>query len=310
MSCRILQVGEKKFSIVRVVFQNDTKAILVVVNEKYDVLVIKDTDLLRVNIENPKKEVKILEKIKKNKNLCPYVITHEFAKLMPATGRYVIGFPFVSGLDLYDLVQTYNEKKQKLDCSLITDIFTQSVFALSKLHKNKIVHLDVSLENLFWCNPMPQDGTREKKVKFIDFGQGEFGKESVKGKRGKLPYMCPEMFEPQEYCPYKADIWAIGMVLFNLINQVMNNKAIMINDVYVFMTPIDNYLQKIIKKGCMGFLGFFNTHKIYDYPNWVPRILSLCICPVEKRLPNATALLEKINEELSDFYLLLNSLIL
>ena len=58
-----------------------------------------------------------------------------------------------------------------------------------------------------------------KRVKIIDFGFGIRTKEDVNLKIfcGTSSYMSPEITRKSEYNGYKADIWALGVVLYVLL---------------------------------------------------------------------------------------------
>ena len=276
------KLGTKTFLIVRVVLETHQKIILVVVNDTDGILLIKDTDLGKVMIENPTKEVK-LNKILSEKEVGKTIL---LSFSLRTRNRLAIAFPFVYGSDLFEYLEdTYISKKKRMSENTLVGIFTGFVEAMAELHANMVAHLDISAENIYICKPMK---VGEKMcVKMIDLGQGEYNPKVLKGKRGKEPYMAIEMWEGKEYCPYKADVWSMGIVLMVMI--LLN---------FPFDSHNNKHLRNIVKNGVSEIVGFFNAYRVYTYPNWVPRILSLCICPVEKRLPNATALLEKLKEEL------------
>ena len=52
------------------------------------------------------------------------------------------------------------------------------------------------------------------KIKIIDFGFSSIGKKSVQAFGGTKVYMAPEILERKSYDGSKADIFAIGVLLF------------------------------------------------------------------------------------------------
>jgi len=51
----------------------------------------------------------------------------------------------------------------------------------------------------------------------LDFGESQVGGTSIVGKYGTEGYLSPEMFLRRRYLPEKADIFAFGVLLFNLV---------------------------------------------------------------------------------------------
>ena len=141
-------------------------------------------DSLQFDLENKIKEDKDKEK--------PYYVIDYFSK---------------------GLLQDYCESG-KLTEKLAKVIFKKLLVGLEFLHKNNILHLDIKTENIvldkdFW--PI-----------FIDFGfsqeyKDENGNEKlIKCGYGTTQYACPEIFKG-EYLNEKADIFSLGVVLFNLV---------------------------------------------------------------------------------------------
>lgn len=77
-----------------------------------------------------------------------------------------------------------------------------------------IAHRDLKLDNIVISNDL-------ETVKIIDFGlcvDINLSKQDLCMQFcGTLPYMAPEMLRKQEYNPKKADIWALGVILYRLL---------------------------------------------------------------------------------------------
>ncbi|OQS07483.1 kinase [Thraustotheca clavata] len=109
--------------------------------------------------------------------------------------------------ELYDELQ--RQPHQRFSPSKAQDCFVQVVNAVAYIHKQGYAHGDLSLENVFLDN--------QRKCKLGDFGlAAPLHKTRFKGV-GKLFYMAPEMFSTHGYDTGKADLWALGIMLFMML---------------------------------------------------------------------------------------------
>ena len=83
--------------------------------------------------------------------------------------------------------------------------------AVRYMHSNLICHRDLKLENILVSD--------RKRIKIIDFGFGIRTPEDVMLKIfcGTSSYMSPEIIRKTEYNGFKADIWALGIVLYVML---------------------------------------------------------------------------------------------
>ncbi|MBC8101686.1 MAG: serine/threonine protein kinase [Cytophagales bacterium] len=82
--------------------------------------------------------------------------------------------------------------------------------ALGYAHERRIVHRDVKPANIL----IGDDGV----VKLTDFGLAEaLGTGSVAGGGGTYPYMAPEDFAEDADSDYRSDLWAVGVVLYEML---------------------------------------------------------------------------------------------
>lgn len=100
--------------------------------------------------------------------------------------------------------------------------FNQIVNGLEYCHSMGVAHRDMSLENLIYSR-------KGDLVKIIDFGMclrvpkdevtGAFLYLRPQGRCGKRNYIAPEVLQnSQPFNPMKADIWAIGVILFTMLS--------------------------------------------------------------------------------------------
>lgn len=79
------------------------------------------------------------------------------------------------------------------------------------MHNNLICHRDLKLENILVSN--------RSRIKIIDLGFGIRTPEDVMLKMhcGTTSYMAPEIVRKSAYNGFKADIWALGIVLYVML---------------------------------------------------------------------------------------------
>lgn len=107
------------------------------------------------------------------------------------------------------------EKQPFLNEAEVRVIMEQVLLALDFLMIKKIVHRDIKLENILIKSI--EDNT-EHEVRIADFGLAVFtpNDEAIHHKCGSPGYVAPEVFSGKGY-GYKADIFSLGAVLFNLL---------------------------------------------------------------------------------------------
>lgn len=91
----------------------------------------------------------------------------------------------------------------------LAGLSTQMFNGLAELHKAGFSHNDVKPDNFF----LTKDGI----VKLGDFGAIRPLNEVIKTPEGARQYLPPEFFEKNEFNAEKADIYAFGVTLYNLI---------------------------------------------------------------------------------------------
>jgi serine/threonine protein kinase len=130
------------------------------------------------------------------------------------------GLPFIAmelleGNDLADLLT-----RGPLPVTLAVDCVLQAAEALAEAHAAGIVHRDVKPSNL-WLSQRP-DGSPF--VKVLDFGISKLAATDTEVQLtktqavfGSPTYMSPEQIRSSKRVDHRTDVWALGVVLYELL---------------------------------------------------------------------------------------------
>lgn len=114
-----------------------------------------------------------------------------------------------------DLYEAIRMGKGPLETEHVRDLMLQLVSAVEHLHNNGVYHRDIKPENIFL--------TSDAAMKLGDFGLATTETWSTEFAVGSDRYMAPEQYDAgvfgYGYCPAQADVWAIGIVLLNVLFQ-------------------------------------------------------------------------------------------
>jgi len=125
-----------------------------------------------------------------------------------STHNYIVQ-ELVKGDDFWQFMQNRNWKP--LSEKEARNVFHQLAKSLEYCHEMGVAHKDVKLENIVI--------DKKWKTTLIDFGFCEFGSVGTLSSRfdGTLDYMAPEMLLRSPFNPFKADVFALGVMLFVLL---------------------------------------------------------------------------------------------
>ncbi|KAL4991170.1 kinase-like domain-containing protein [Aspergillus falconensis] len=110
--------------------------------------------------------------------------------------------------DLYEAIRL---NRGPLETEHVREFMLQLVSAVEFMHANGLYHRDIKPENIF----LTQDGS----MKLGDLGLATREAWCYESCVGSDRYMAPEQYDPANngYSPAKADIWAIGICLLNVL---------------------------------------------------------------------------------------------
>ncbi|OHT11366.1 CAMK family protein kinase [Tritrichomonas foetus] len=105
---------------------------------------------------------------------------------------------------------SYIKKNGLLPQNYLFEICSQLIGALKNCHDHKISHGDIKPSNIL----IDQFG----RAKLSDFGLSQLIKDSDMTTVfcGSRVYMAPEIFRRQEYNPFLADIWSLGVTFYHI----------------------------------------------------------------------------------------------
>ena len=115
-------------------------------------------------------------------------------------------------------------KRGKLSETVSKIIFKQLIEGLKYIHKKKIVHRDIKLDNILI------DLTNT--IKICDFGVSrKISKDEIMHEHCGTPaYIAPEIFENNGYTGFQCDIWSAGVTLYYILGGIQPFRANSIKD--------------------------------------------------------------------------------
>ncbi|KAF7588195.1 hypothetical protein BBP40_006014 [Aspergillus hancockii] len=123
------------------------------------------------------------------------------------THKYLV-LEYCANGDLYEAIRL---NRGPLETEHVRDFMLQLLSAVEFMHANGLYHRDIKPENIF----LAQDGS----MKLGDLGLVTGDAWSFEACVGSDRYMAPEQYDPTTtgYSPAKADVWAIGICLLNVL---------------------------------------------------------------------------------------------
>jgi serine/threonine protein kinase len=136
---------------------------------------------------------------------------------MHAGGPYIV-MERLEGCDL----EAFIRESGPLPTPVAVDLVLQAIEAIAEAHGIGIVHRDLKPANLFLTRRT--DGS--SCIKVLDFGISKVGSDTWSRTNPELtmgspPYMPPEQLVSASAADVRADIWALGVVLYELLSGAL-----------------------------------------------------------------------------------------
>jgi serine/threonine-protein kinase len=129
------------------------------------------------------------------------------------------GLPYIvmELLDGHDLAQEIAERKGDFPIEEAVGYVLQACAAMAEAHALGIVHRDLKPANLFLTGAPP-----DRLVKVLDFGvskllEGDTNMTETEAVLGTPVYMSPEQIEAAKGVDGRADVWSLGVILYELL---------------------------------------------------------------------------------------------
>lgn len=163
-------------------------------------------------------------------------VLHDFA--MADDGQAFIVMEFIEGWNLLEILHGYGPPP----IPLTLEVARQSLKALGYLHRRKIVHRDVSPDNLM----LTRDVDGNPLIKLIDLGiakalEGQGGMTTTGVFLGKPRYGSPERFSGDAW-DERSDLYSFGVVFYELLTgrcPITGNDPASLMAGHLFRPPLD-----------------------------------------------------------------------
>ncbi|VDM43816.1 unnamed protein product [Toxocara canis] len=194
------------------------------------------------NIKTVKKEADISRSLNHPNIITFYgMFTQNVRNVKPLQLSYYLCFELMD-VDLFTLYTYIYRNNERLPENMIGVIAASMINGLVYLKKMNIIHRDIKPSNVL----LDHHG----KVKLCDFGvSGYLSRSVAKTRCGTYSYSAPELISSQDEYTVQADIWSLGITLYEIaegkhpynsseensyvvISRIINNDAPVLSDSY------------------------------------------------------------------------------
>ena len=144
---------------------------------------------------------------------CPYIV--KLHDILLLRNNVCLVTEYANRGDLYNKIQKLKSSYSCFDENTVWSYFIQISLGIRYLHDNNIIHRDVKSSNIF----IHRQEDNINVIKIGDFGISKIIKRSTNKSStiiGTPLYMSPELYKRELY-DKKVDIWALGCILFEML---------------------------------------------------------------------------------------------
>lgn len=155
-------------------------------------------------VEDFTQEIALMSKLKGNPGIVAY---EDYTVVEHKDG---VGWDILIRMELLHPIAEVLAKREMTEDEVI-NLGVSLCDALSVCHKNRIIHRDIKIDNIF----LSDSGF----YKLGDFGVARTIEKTASGlsKKGTYTYMAPEVYKGEAY-GQRADLYSLGMVMYRLLN--------------------------------------------------------------------------------------------
>ncbi len=170
--------------------------------------------MLPAALESPEAASRFMREARANSRL-----TNDHVCRVIDVGKFDTGQPYIvmEYMEGYDL-GTLLKRKGAQPVDVAVDYILQACEGMAEAHGHGIVHRDLKPDNLFLANRA--DGSQI--IKILDFGISKAAVTGIATKTGDImgspAYMAPEQMQSTKDVDQRADIWSLGVLLYQLIS--------------------------------------------------------------------------------------------
>jgi serine/threonine protein kinase len=169
----------------------------------------KDVTIKRVKTAEASHEIKAGAELKGVPNVIQFL--YQLPDERNPEDSFLV-FEWVSGKDLFTFLE--DRDFEPVPEPVVKDIARQLIGILENVHKHRIAHMDIKLENIV-IDPATM------KVTLIDFGLCKFAGTSsdyrCRAWCGSPDYAAPEIIVQEPFDPFRADVFSLGVTLYTLL---------------------------------------------------------------------------------------------
>ena len=151
-------------------------------------------------------EAKLLQQLRH-----PHICSYHDSFVDKPTNQLCVVMTFCPGGDLHARIKSHKKRRKQISEADVVKWFAQLCLALVYIHeRHSVIHRDIKSQNIFLMD--------DDSIKLGDFGVSRVldkPTDLAKTCVGSPFYMCPELMRKQRYSN-KADMWALGCVLYEL----------------------------------------------------------------------------------------------
>jgi len=196
----------------------------------YKVVAIKKYYKYNCDLDKIKNEIEVLKEVD-HPNIVRFIEKEENKRKVYLVMEYVNG-------------RTLREElaaRRRLEGDDVRKVVTSLLSALSHLHSLKICHMDVKTSNVMVTENFSD-------VKLIDLGNAKkFPGENplTLSKSGTARFAAPEFGLSRGCCPFKADVWSLGVVIARSCSRAAQKV-----NLAVFVADMRNSLKRKLEEDC------------------------------------------------------------